>query len=727
MNRRRGVLLALLLLAGIGLGRSGSAEDPIARLRLAATVIDADLPRYGLNLGGSGTWGAEQLRANVLANPGFEPVLDRTLLIVKAVQGNRIVDDVPWLARTDGFWSNARYDIRSGPLAGRSGRVLDSRKRPDDGLAEITLDQVTAGLGVGDVVSLTRTSDLEPAPKWWRGQGRIGNSRNDCRPGSAGRQALRLLAMPDQPAEILHYLDAIADRAGKLLPLDRPWRLGLWARAVEPGAHLHLHLDRAGKPAFLDRTLTLDTEWTYHEVAIDADDSGPPGTLTLGLRAEDGEVRIDDVYLGEAEPGVGGFRQVVVEMLRALRPGYLRDWQGQLGDTLDNRLAASEAHQPVRYRPGANEVQFHYGLPEFLALCQAIGARPWLVAPTTFDDDEWRRFGAYLRVAADLYGFDQVLVEFGNENWNQIFRPAGIPDPVRHVAVAERGMALLRAGSDNDPRLVSVLNAQFVNPESPRQVGALSRLAERIAVAPYFLYRLEAGTGFDQALEQAFAETGELIAQESQVATGQGKRLAAYELNFHTTLGDADPSLRNAVVTGAASGPALARRLLQGTLAGVREQTVYKLAGLDTFLQGSRELVRLWGVSRDLTAPQRLRPTGLALQLLNRVAGGETRAFDCRGGPCAGLTALAFDGGRRMALVSAHAEPVPVEIAYRCDGASLQAGWLDGSDPTRNNENEQQVNVRWSRLDCAEDRLDLTLPAHSLVVIGPYGMVGANP
>jgi hypothetical protein len=64
------------------------------------------LPRYGLNLGGSGSWGAEQLRSNILNNPGFEPVLDRTLLIVSEKRFHRFADDNSWLARTDGFWNN---------------------------------------------------------------------------------------------------------------------------------------------------------------------------------------------------------------------------------------------------------------------------------------------------------------------------------------------------------------------------------------------------------------------------------------------------------------------------------------------------------------------------------------------------------------------------------------------------------------------------------------------
>lgn len=705
----------LLLTLGAVLLAGCKATPTVTTLKPDRPTRAEDVPRYGLNLGGSGTWGAEQLRANVLTNPGFEAILDRTVIIVKDSDGRRIVNDTDWLARPDGFWSGATYDVRSGGAAGHSGKVLDSRKHAD-GFAEILLDPPPNGIVRGDVVVLTRTVDTNPAPGWWADKGRFGVATDDIRPGSPGRQSLRLLSTAETSTELLHYFDNIGDRAGKLLPVNGKWRLDFWALSRTPGARLHIHFDRGGHAVFLDAEIVPGSDWQHHVFEFEAQDDGPPAVLTLGLRASGGEVLLDDAYLGEAEAGAGGFRRVVVETLRGLRPGFLRDWQGQLGDTLGNRLAPEQGHRPARYRPGDHEAQFHYGLPDFLELCAAVEAQPWIVAPTTLDDAEWRRLGAYLRQAADAHDFHTLLVEFGNENWNAIFRPGGIPDAATHAAVADRAFRLLKEGSGNDPRLVPVANAQFVNPDSPRQIGALSREAARIAVAPYFLYRLDAGISVAAGHDAALRESGELIAQEAATARSQGKQLAVYEENFHTTLGNVDTTTRNAVVTGAASGSALARRLLQGTLAGLREQAVYSFSGFDSYLQEGKGLVQLWGITRDLTEADRLRPTGIALGMLNRVAGGNARGMKCSGADCGQLTAVAFDEGR-LSIVSAAVAPLPLAIELSCPAATLHGTQLDGG--AASNGQGLLMPPQAIEVTCQKQRIHLTLPPLSLTVIHP--------
>ena len=715
----RQILLGLVACSVFMSGCAG--DDSIAALSLNSEALAPELPRYGLNLGGSGTWGAEQLRANVLANPGFEPIVDRAIVVVGQAGGRRFYDDTDWLARPEGFWSGAAYDVRSGAAAGQQGKILDSSRRPGNGPAEFSTDTVLEALRPGDVVSLTRQTDATIAPHWWKGKGRVALSR-DVPPGSRGQQSLRLLAMPGQTAEILHYLDSIGDRAGKLLPVNGKWKVGFWARQPGVDASLKIRFDRSGKSLFLEAEVSPQSQWKRYEFEFDASDTGPTGGLTFGFTARNGEVLIDEVYLGEADPGPGGFRRAVLDTLRSLKPGYLRDWQGQLGDTLENRLSDELAHRPMRYRPGDSETQFHYSLPDFLTLCAAVDAQPWVTAPTTLSDDEWRKLGRYLREAGDRYGFSEILVEFGNENWNTIFRPGGIPNPASLGQVADRGFRLLREGADNDPRLHTVINAQFVNPDSPRQVGAHSREVDRISVAPYFMYRLDAGTPVNAALAAAFKEDRTLLAKEAAAAAAQGKRLSVYEVNFHTTGGSAGPEQRNQITTSAASGAALARRLLQASLSGVREQAVYSFAGFDSFVDGSKALVRLWGITRDLSFANRLRPTGIALAMLNRVAGGRPHALECSGTPCALLTSLGFAAGKRTAIVSASAEPVPVRLALDCPaGARYTLRLLDGSDPLRNNETQTQVAIGEQNVSCRNNRLSFTIPPYSLVTLEPAG------
>lgn len=691
---------------------TGENGDFATTLEIGNEPLHAGLPRYGLNLGGTGTWGAEQLRSNILINPGFEPVIDRAILIVREHDGARLTDDTAWLARPEGFWIGGQYDVRTGALAGRHGIIRDSSTRTADRLPEIVADAPLTGLQPGDVVALSRTQDSEPAPGWWH-MGRI-ESSPERRPDSPGIRSVYLAASSAASVELLHYSDAIGDRAGTLLPVTGNWRLSFWAKSKTPHSRLKIHFDRGGRLVFINETLAPTSEWRRYEFEISATGDSAEGVLTLALQAIGGGILLDDISLGESVPGPGGFRTDVVATLRSLRPGFLRDWQGQLGDTLDNRIGDGFGHRPVRYRPGASGIQFHYGLDAFLELCQAVGADPWIVAPTTLDDAEWRRFGSYLHEQARQRGFRQIMLEFGNENWNPVFRPAGIPDALAHAAAADRAFRLIDEGSGGDQRITTVLNAQFADPDSASMAARKSELAERIAIAPYFLYRLNAGTSLPNAVEKAFEDAIEPLNLQAEAVADEGKQLAVYEVNLHTTLGNAAPDLRNNVVSGAASGPALARRLLQGTLAGIREQAVYSFSGYDSYLQEGKGLVRLWGVTRDLASPDRFRPTGLALAMLNRVSGGKALPVNCRGQSCAKLTSVAF-GRSRLAAVSASDSPIPLRIA--CQGKSWQSELLDGSNPALGNETAIQVKVTARTLPCKDGFSEMTLPAHSLLTL----------
>src|SRR5205085_11676081 len=130
-----------------------------------------------------------------------------------------------------------------------------------------------------------------------------------------------------------------------------------------------------------------------------------------------GALLLDDVELGPVQTEPFPFRVEVVKALEQLQPGYLRDWQGQLGDTLANLLAEPFARRASRYRPG-NEDGFDYSLPDFLALCVRVQANPWVVIPTTFSDEELIGMGRFLAERATSDKFEEIVVEFGNENWN---------------------------------------------------------------------------------------------------------------------------------------------------------------------------------------------------------------------------------------------------------------------------------------------------------------------
>lgn len=689
---RRGAL-AWLCTAALAAAAPGVQLSPGAAL--------GEMPRIGVNLGGRSVWGAEQLMANVLRNPGLERTVDGALIHVRRIDGAQVEDDSRWSARPAGFWAGATFEVLSGGAAGQRGRVLDNRQAAGDAPDRLTLAPLPAALRPGDVLAVQGEQDPAPAPLWWT-EGQV-QSLAEPRPGSPGRRSVRLQASAGRPASLFHHLDSIGARAGKLLPVQGCWRLVLWVRGDSAGARLRLRFGRSGRPPWLDRALSPGRDWQAIDIVFDTQDDGPPGPLTLAIGAEAGMLSVDDVALGADEvPRAGGFRAEVVDTLRALRPGYLRDWQGQLADPPANRSAPPLARQPMRYRPGGHEIQFAYALPEFLALAAEVGARPWVILPSTSTPDEARAFGAALAQGWRRFGFEEIVVEHGNEHWNAVFQPAGIADAAVLAAVADRAFAALREGAGDAVPLHRVIGTQYVDGAAAGRVATLSQHSEGVAVAPYFHLRQDRGESAAAALDRALHADAAALRQAASGAAAQRKTLDVYEVNFHTTGGSATAAERDAVVTAPAAGAALMRRLLQASAAGVRRQAVYTLAGYDSFADGEpRRLVQLFGITRDLATPQNWRPTGQAVAALNAVVGGSAHAVRCAGSGCDEITALAFAGGRRWALVSSAS--APIALRWPC----LQAQRLTASSGAL------------TRVPCVGGWAGATMPAASWLTIAP--------
>ncbi|POZ53752.1 hypothetical protein AADEFJLK_00793 [Methylovulum psychrotolerans] len=703
------------------------AASPERHYQVEPQAISAQVPRLGVNLGEWVAWGAGQLSANVLKNPGFEGIIDRAIVLVKAADGVSFSDDTAWTKRPDGFWAGARYDVRSGGAVGQQGLLFDSKAVGKMGLPEFTVIGNAPPLSPGDVVSLTLTNDRRLPSQWWFDNGLLPGQltvvSDDVHPDSPGLRSLALSPLAGKPVEVLSYLDSIGDRAGKLLPVNGKWKLRLWLKQKSPGAKLTVSFRRLnGGPAFFQETLSASGQWQQLKREFTAQDVGAAGTLSLSLRVEgtEGQIIVDDIELGAVvNAAEGAFRPEVVAALKRLQPGYLRDWQGQLGDTFANRIADSFARRASRYRPGA-ESTFSYGLPEFLQLAATVGAQPWVVVPPTLGDEELQQFGRYLASQADVWHFKEVLVEFGNENWNSVFRPAGIPAYQAHGEAATRAFRYLLEGANHHSALHTVVNGQYVNPWlSAKYLGGVSN-AQTLAVAPYFLFKLNAD---DDLLSKLFSQDD--FYRETRDATRmQGKELSVYEVNLHTTSGTASVASRNTATTSAAAGAALAQRLLTGLNAGISRQCLYTLAQYDAFVEGQqnpRELVKLWGIVRDLGASPRLRPTGLAMEMLNRVLPAavyplrplepEDKALT--------LTALQTPKGWALAAVSAKPDVQTIKVRFP-DGADKQH-WrlltLASAAPTDNNEDAEQVRILETPLAAQGGELGFAIPAYGFVVV----------
>lgn len=698
-----------------------------ARFRVEAQTVSPGLKRLGINLGNWTSWGAEQLPSNVLKNPGFEGLVDRAIVIVKRTDRQRFADDTSWLGREDGFWAGARFEVRTGKSAGRQGLIADSRRAAADGLPEFITVNETPTLAPGDVIALTRQTDTELPTQWWMPQESQNTVfvGNDKRPGSNGVRCVSFRPTPGRSAEIISYLDAIGERAGKLLPVKGLWRLSLWSRASEGNASLTVEFLRQGSPAFLSKTFSPTREWTQTTFEFSADDKGPAAILELHLRSssDSGNILLDDVELGAAQNGAFPFRAEVVNALKQLRPGYLRDWQGQLGDTLENRLAELFARRSSRYRPG-NETDFGYSLPDFLTLCASVQANPWIVIPPTFSDEELIGLGRFLATQAGR--FEEIIVEFGNENWNQLFRPAGIPDPQTHGEAAERAFQKLREGAGTQTPLRTVVNGQHANPEYALRFAKQAPSADILALAPYFQPTLFAGVPQSQSLEALFAGDHGLLSESVNGIRAMGKEVGVYEVNLHTTDGNARSEERDPITASAAAGSALAKVMLDALALGVRRQCVYTLAGYDGWLNDRSDFVKLFGVVRDLGATERVRPTGLAMAMLNQALPGDLMRSIHLGGPdnAQDVSIYAFRSAAKWSVVAVSSAAVErtviISFPPTRDNAPPQILLrLDAPAPGTTNEFANDVRISRENLAQTGTSISFQLPAYGLAVLIP--------
>ncbi|QLG87787.1 hypothetical protein HQ393_05680 [Chitinibacter bivalviorum] len=676
-------------------------------------LIDAqNVPRYGLNLGGPSYWGAEQLRANIVRNPGFMPLLDRSIVIVEQKEGWQIKDKDSWVGRSDGFWTGGNYQVLSGEQAGEQGRIRDYRRKGQEN-GYFWLDKALPALIMGDALSVEKISSTQAIPQWWS------NGRVNLVPYAASAYAARLQPSANYPAQLASYFDTLGGEAGRLLPINGEWQLRFKVRSERSGAKLSVRFARDKMPAFVQENIEPKSEWQSVNLTWKGLEglSTVAAPLSLTFQAEgDGEIWLDEVYLGEKDPLPGGFRRAVVDTVKTLRPGYLRDWQGQLGDNVSNRFIGEFERHPIRYRPGDNESFFAYSIPDLFALCTQVQAQPWVIGPPTLSSSEWFSFGQRLRIEADKAQLREVVLEFGNENWNALFRPAGLSDVKQHQQVADSALAAAKRGFGSGRQLITVVNAPFLWGDSP---GAIvnSTQADRVAVAPYFLYEISGNDNEKTLRQRALSSQLPLLLKQQQLSKAKNKQLAIYEINFHSTLGNAPAALRNSILKNAISGVALARQLIDASLAGLREQAVYSLAGFSVKLDKNLGDIALFGITRDLAQANRFRPTGVALAMLNEIAGGQAHSLRCNGelAACSQISAILFKDAARMRFAIVNAAETAHTMNLPCASKAITWALLDGSQ-SANHELESTRLIRRGKVNCAQNQASIVLPPQSLLI-----------
>jgi len=625
-----------------------AAEGGVTRLRIANQVILPGVTRLGVNLGDQNYYDSGQILKNLIfRNPGFEGMGYRSIVHCQLGGPARCIDPRHSFQWPVGFWDGANYEVLDGAAVGRRGTVQASS--PSAGGYGFALDNGGPAIGAGDWMAVKKDFPGDPAAGWWpsvKGGARMIAERNDLSPETQGHQALRMEASgPGQSAEIKSYFDSAGDMS--FLRMKGRFRLSFRAKALTGSRMLHVSLSR-NNPAWVNQDMQLSPAWADYHVDFTANDSpGAIGTIGMGLYVAGGSVLLDDVAIQAIGDPANktAFRDEVVDTLKELRPGVLRMMQSHagLGSTVDNLLAPPLA----RVRPGYSFWQstmedVPYGIPELLDLCQAVGAEPWIVAPTAMSREEARKLAEYLaggpataggamRVAAGhpapwTQTFRTIHIELGNETWNDIFQGESMEDPGAYGRQANRVFTALRAAAGADAGRFDLVVGTFIAiPERNRALLAAVPQANSLAIAPYLMHSVTHWANDDELYGPLLAEPEQMsregVVQAAANSAG-GRQLAVYEVNLHTTEGTAPQSVLDRFTPSAAAGLATTGHMLRMMRDhGIRDQALFSLTQF-RFKRSDGTLVRLWGGVVQMGSDGRMRPQLVDEALANRVIRG---------------------------------------------------------------------------------------------------------
>lgn len=700
------------------------AEEPIP-LQVSAAPAVYRPSRIGINLGHYAPSGTAQILRNQIPNPGFEGTVERAVLIVSQANPNSFSDEAG-LGYEDNYWSGATFIVHTGSMAGLRGIIKRSLKSGEKGFPQYFSDKPLPEIPVNSVIVLTRSAQNALA-FWEVNDPALVSHEADARPDSPGKQSVRLSATRISSGSIRTSLDRTAIREGSFVLRHTPWRLTLWARTDTPMAELTILLRRQDQhTAVFEQTIYPTTDWLEYSFDIPAgEQSAAPLVLSMRALKPGASVWMDDLSLEPQEHEASAFRQVVVELLKSYRPSYIREFP-HLADTFENRIAPPFARKSVLYRSIGMSPQaiYDYSLGEFLDLCEAAGAYPWIVVPLTFSDDECAQLGQFLVKNAHKKRFGDLILEFGADNWNWLFRPMTLPYPDIYGQAASRAFAIIKRQAQSAVNVRYFVNGPYSTFRDALKYFDKTTGADGLAIAPYFFPSLQKAVPDSEILRMLFKKETRLSQTLSDHLFSKQKYLTVSEVNFHTLQGDAKSYERNRLVAGAASGGVLVKHVLEQFYSGADPVLVNGLVGLYAPTEQENEEVALWGVIRDFGPPARWRPTGLALMMLNQVIGGNLYALispEDTGARGKHLTSAAFkrENGWTAALVSAEEKPVTVKISFPKDEHPLPQKMfkLEASDPFQTNETEVHVRIVEADFEVEGRTIQFVIPPWGFVVL----------
>jgi alpha-L-arabinofuranosidase len=665
--------LAVLILIGCqrniahSTSTAESTSDPTATvtdIHISRNVIHSDVKRFGINIAGESFYDSGQMLRNLVSsNPGFEGETWQSIIRCATASATRCTEANQWNQWPANFLKDATFEFISGPAVGITGVVTQqdpaNPNLKDDGIS-LHFDRLHAAPVPGDFVVVRKTIPGKPEAGWWPSTwagGTLAVETKDLFPNSAGKQAIRLTAdIPGQSAGVTAYFDSLAGHS--FVQLHGAYHVGFRAKGLTGNRQLNInvHRDTGGHTEpFLAKSVVLSNRWQDYTLDFTANEHDAIGTASLGFSVGGGSALLDDVSLTPARTASNAtaFRDEVVETLRDLHPGVLRYQDGDhLGSSIENLIAPAVGRQ----RSGWSERNFEQanvplGLPEFLALCHAVGAEPWFNMPSAITPDETKHLIEYLAgPSTTLYGakralsgqsqpwtevFPVIHLELGNEEWNgPTFAGTAMPDPIIYGGRARLIFQAARSAPFYPASRFDLVIGTFADlPDWTSKELSHSGAYDSTAVAPYLFNHFNDDSSNEAIFGPMFAEPERLdslstgsMAEQANVAAhaAHPAKLAVYEVNLGTADGSASQASVNRAVPSIAGGlTVIDHMLLMLRDLGITTQSIWALPGFqngfsNTTGKPASETVPLFGAVVDMGGiTNRRRPLYLAEQLAN--------------------------------------------------------------------------------------------------------------
>lgn len=370
-----------------------------------------------------------------------------------------------WDAFRTGFWNDADYVVyRYGDAERaevvRQGKIKEfinpgiDRDNPDSGLIQrFVFDESGPELKTGDelVVSMThynfdsldelRVKDGATF-EWGKTSyllegGTFSYDREQISPLAGSEASLRIVSKAGFNLE-QHYAGTLKDYWPKL-PEGKTFTFNAWMKYEGDGSG-RVDIDVAGIGG---HRVDLDDEWKQVTFSFA---SAVPEKIVDELvisSSDSGVFWLDGVTVHRSDAPLGGYFPEQIEALKKYNPGILRIWSfqtnGSHGNTLDNAIRTVDVKRSQYKRNKGAVVDHAPALADDLALCEEVGADPWLICNVAFNQDEWANLIEYLAGPTNSpYGrlralnghpepytqsFETIYLEMGNEIWSTLFRP----------------------------------------------------------------------------------------------------------------------------------------------------------------------------------------------------------------------------------------------------------------------------------------------------------------